>query len=87
MDNILDERQELESLFLDANKFFTIVEDKVWMDDISYLDAIMSVCDDKEINPEDLVRLHLISPLLKSKLYSESMESGLIKQESSLPGA
>ena len=78
-------KEELESLFLNAEKFFVEVEDLVYMDDIPYLDAIMMVCDTKDIDPEELVRLKLISPLLKQHLQEEVTLAGQLKPDSTLP--
>ena len=81
---IEDTLEALESTFLNSEKFYKEVDDLVWKDDIEYLDAIMIICDDKDINPEDLVKLDLISPLLKSKLNDECTISGALKRSPSL---
>ena len=77
--------EELESMFLTSDKFYIEVNELVWEDDITYMEAIMLVCDAKEIDPEDLVKLKLISPLLKQKLQDEAIEVGLLKTTSKLP--
>lgn len=78
-------REELEAMFLTPEKFYKEVDSLVWRDDISYMEAIMQVCDAKEIDPEDIVRLKLVSPILKSRLQEEATESGQLKSESKLP--
>lgn len=82
---MIDEKQQLESQFLTAEKFYREVNEIVWKDDVEYLEAIMAVCDNKSIDPEDLVRLKLISPILKSKLEEEGIAGGLLKPSSKLP--
>lgn len=78
-------KEELESTFLNSEKFYKEVNELVEMDDIEYLDSIMVVCDKMEINPEDLTRLNLISPKLKSKLQEECTANGMLKASASLP--
>jgi len=83
--NSMIEKSELESLFLTAEKFYVYVNNVVVSDDISYIDAVMQVCDTNGIDPEELVKNKLISPLLRSKLHIEAMENGMLKPESTLP--
>ena len=78
-------REDLEAMFLNSEKFFKEVDDLVWKNDSSYMESIMLVCDEKGIDPEDLVRLKLISPILKVKLQEEAVASGHLKQTSTLP--
>jgi len=77
--------EDLSSQFLTSEKFYKEVNELVWKDDVTYMEAIMLVCDNKEIDPEDLVKNKLISPLLKSKLQEESTELGLLKPGARLP--
>jgi len=78
-------KEELEERFLTAEKFYKEINELVWKDDISYLESTMIICDKKEIDPEDLVKLKLISPILKMKLREEATDNGLLKPESKLP--
>ena len=78
-------RADLESMFLDGEKLYKMIDELVWKDDISYLDATMTSCDELGIDPEDLVRLKLVSPILKSKLEEEAQDSGLLKPQARLP--
>lgn len=78
-------RADLEALFLNSEKFYKAVDSLVWKDDITYMEGTMTVCDEKGINPEDLIRLRLISPILRVKLQEEAMANGLLKPESTLP--
>lgn len=83
--NPMTSKAELEGMFLNSEKFYKSVDDLVWKDDITYLEAVMLECDAKGIDPEDLVKLKLISPMLKQKLQTEAQELGYLKAESSLP--
>ena len=75
----------IKNIFLDSEKFFKEIDDLVWKEDISYLDATMIICDEKEINPEDLVQNKLISPALESHLMLEGISSGMLKTSAMLP--
>lgn len=77
--------EELKNMFLDSEKLFKEVDDLVWKEDIQYIDALMLICDEKNINPDDLVRLELISPALESHLMTEGVLSGTLKQSAILP--
>lgn len=74
-----------ESPFINAERFYKLVDDLVWAEDISYLDAIMIVCDNTGIDPEDLVKRRLISVNLKEKLRQDAIENGILKQTATLP--
>lgn len=78
-------KEELESQFLNGEKFYMCVEDAVIDNRLSYMESIMHVCDSKGIDPEDLVKLKLVSPILKCKLEEESIALGLLKETSKLP--
>lgn len=81
----MNELQELSARFLDAEKFFKEIDDLVWKEDITYMEALMDVCDEKSIDPEELIRLKLISPALMSHLQTEGVESGMLKSSAVLP--
>jgi len=78
-------REELEAQFLNGEKFYMMVNDISISNHIPYMESIMYVCDNNGIDPEDLVKLQLISPLLKCKLEEESIAAGLLKETSKLP--
>lgn len=82
---IIEEPQNASDMFLDSKKFFKAVDDVVWDRDMTYLEGIMVVCDEKNIDPDELVRLKLISPLLKSLLQEEGELTGQLKPSASLP--
>ncbi len=71
--------------FINSEKFHKLVDDLVWEDDITYLEAVMIICDRTGIAPEDLMRRRLISPNLKEKLHQDGVDSGVLKEESRLP--
>ncbi len=72
-------------MFLNDEKFYVKIDDLVWKDDITYMEATMLICDELGIDPEDLLKLKLITPILKSKLELEAEELGLLKPSARLP--
>lgn len=78
-------RSELESKFLNSEKLFNEIDDLVWDEDISYLDATIKILDQKQIDIESIQKLKLVAPNLYSKLYEEARDGGYLKKESSLP--
>jgi len=79
------EMQALADTFLNHEKFSNEVEKLVENKHYTYAEAILAVCVAKDIDFEDLPKLKLISPLLKSKLQAEGEANGLLKAESKLP--
>ncbi len=71
--------------FLTQDKFWKLVDEKVWELDISYLEATLLVCTEKNIDPEDLGKLKLVNPMLKDRLKLDGMAEGYLKRESRLP--
>ena len=74
----MENQTELEALFLDASKFYKQIHDLVLSDDITYVSATLVVCDRLDIEVDDLEKLCLISPLLKTKLQADGIESGVL---------
>jgi len=74
-----------EDLFLDSKKFFKYIDELVWDKDITYMEGLMMICDEKGIDPEELVRLKLISPILKTHLREEAEKLGQLKPSATLP--
>lgn len=77
-------KADLEAMFLNSEKFYKEIDDIVWKNDVSYIEAVMIVCDAKAIDPEDLVKLKLISPILRLKLQDEAIINGQIKAQPTL---
>ena len=91
MDNITptscieDTLEELTSKFLTSEKLYKEIDDLVWEEDISYLDATVRILDEKQIDFESITKLDLVSPMLYSKLYEEASTEGFLKKEAVLP--
>lgn len=78
-------KAELESMFLTAEKLYAAINLVVQTKGMSYVEATLVICEEKQIDYEDIKKLKLISPILYDKLRTEGVESGQLKQESTLP--
>lgn len=63
--------------------FSEIVEKRVKDDRSSYLDAIISICTERMVDPEDIAKL--LSNPIKAKLEAEGMNLGYLKRSNELP--
>jgi hypothetical protein len=70
-------------MFLTQSEFQHEIEELVWAEDITYMEAVLFYCDLNSVEPEDI--LGLISPNLKDKIKMDAVSDGLIKQEAMLP--
>jgi hypothetical protein len=59
------------------HKFSNIIFDKVNVSKLEYIDAIVSYCEEKELDIDSIIPL--ISPSLKSKMEEEALMLRLIK--------
>jgi hypothetical protein len=72
---------ELEKKF-DTTNFSLDIENIVLQHGLSYLDALMFYLEDRTIEPEVLASLVRRSPILKSKLEAECIQSNLVQGKS-----
>ena len=63
--------------------FSELIEKRVREDRSTYLDAIIEMCKEREIDPEDIVKL--LSNPIKAKLEAEGMNLGYLKKQNELP--
>ncbi len=61
---------------LTKKKLHEMVEILVRTEDLSYIEALIHVCEEKNLDPIDIVKL--ISPTLKSKIELEAMSRNRI---------
>ena len=73
--------EQPEGLFT-KKSFSELIENKVKTDRSSYLDAIIDVCKDRMIDPEDIAKL--LSNPIKAKLEAEGMNLGYLKKKNEL---
>ena len=74
----------LEDNFLTKSNFSKLIENTVKETKLSYMDAIIEVCDDKDIDLEDVRKY--ISAVIKEKLEAEAMRLNFLPRQNTLPG-
>ena len=75
----------VEDSFLNKAKFSKLVELQVVEKSIGYMEAILLLCDDNDIDPEDIKKF--ISPAIKSKLEAEAMSLNFLPKTNSIDSA
>ncbi len=69
--------------FLTRAKFTQMVESNVLKRKMTYMDAILQVCDDNKIEPEDVRKF--VSKVVKEKLEAEASALNYLPRTNSLP--
>lgn len=73
----------LDGLILNKNKFTKMIEETVHTKHISYLDAIVWLCEKHNIEIEDVKKY--ISPVVVNKLEAEARDLNFIQKLNKLP--
>ena len=68
--------------FLSKSKFSKMIEEAVVQKKLSYMDAILDICEKNNIEPEDVRKF--VSPIIKDKLEAEAMSLNLLPKTNSL---
>ena len=68
--------------FLSKSKFSKMIEESVVQKKLSYMDAILDICEKNDIEPEDVRKF--VSPIIKDKLEAEAMSLNLLPKTNSL---
>ncbi len=81
---MVDINKQLEKQILKENQaaFSHKVEELVWMEDISYMEAINSLMKESDFEPEFVAKL--LTPELKSKLTIELEDISMVKKSNRL---
>ena len=69
--------------FLTKARFTKLVENVVKEHKSSYMDAIIHVCEDVELDLEDVKKY--IAPIIKDKLEAEAMRLNFLPRQNTLP--
>ena len=69
----------IEEIILTKKRFSKLVEDKVTETKMPYMDEVLSICTDRELDPADIG--NLIGPVLKEKIQAEAIELNLIAHD------
>jgi hypothetical protein len=59
-----------------------MIEEAVVQKKLSYMDAILDICEKNDIEPEDVRKF--VSPIIKDKLEAEAMSLNLLPKTNSL---
>jgi len=62
--------------------FTKMVEEAVFKKKLSYIDAVVHVCENQEIDPEDSKKF--ISPVIKDKLEAEAIRLNFLPRQNTL---
>jgi len=73
----------VEDNFLNKQKFSMLIEETVLNSRLSYMDAIIDVCEKHFIDLEDVRKF--VSPAIKDKLEAEARELNYLPKLNSLP--
>jgi len=73
----------IEDKFLNKQKFSMLIEETVLKDKISYMDAIIEVCERNNIDLEEVKKY--VSPAIKDKLEAEARQLNYLPKLNSLP--
>jgi len=72
----------VEAKFMNRAIFSKAVEKAVFGNKMSYLEAIIFVCDQEEIDPQDVKKF--VSIVIRGKLEAEAMELNFIEKHDTL---
>jgi hypothetical protein len=72
-----------EKQFLTKAKFTKLIEEAVGKHSFSYMDAVITVCKDNEVEIEDVRKF--ITPIIKDKLQAEAMKLNYLPRQNTLP--
>ena len=75
----------IEQEFLTKSKFTKLVEKTVTDLKITYMDAILYLCDKNDLEPEDMKKF--VSPIIKDKLQAEAMQLNFLPKQNTLDSA
>jgi len=75
-------RKMIEEKFLNKSKFTEIIEEAVLEKQLSYMDAVLYVCDINSIDLEDVKKF--ISPIIKGKIEAEAMSLNFLPKQNTL---
>jgi len=72
-----------EKQFLTKQKFTKLIEDVVQKRNVSYMDAVINVCSDHDVDLEDVRKF--ITPIIKDKIQAEAMHLNFLPRANTLP--
>lgn len=76
---------KIESQFLNKSRFSKLIESTVIELKVSYMEAILHLCDKNDIEPEDVKKF--VSPIIKGKLEAEAQALNFLPKTNSIDSA
>ena len=73
----------IEKKFMNRSAFTKHVEEAVFTKGLSYIDAVVYVCEAQSIDPEDVKKF--ISPVVKEKIEAEAISLNFLPKQNTLP--
>jgi len=74
---------EPEKKFLTKSEFGKLIEQTVKDHKSSYMDAVIHICEENDVELEDIRKF--ISPIIKNKIEAEAMKLNFLPRQNSLP--
>ena len=75
----------IEDNFLTKSKFTKLIESTVSELKISYMEAVLHLCDKNDIEPEDVKKF--ISPIIRDKIEAEAINLNFLPKQNSIDSA
>ena len=72
----------IEEKFLTKSKFTKLIEETVIEKTIPYMEAVLHICEQNSIDPEDVKKF--ISPIIKGKIEAEAMALNFLPKQNTL---
>ena len=69
----------IEQIILTKKRFLKLVQDKVAETKMAYMDAVLQICEERDLDPIDVG--NLIGPVLKEKIEAEAIDLNLIESD------
>ena len=71
------EQVEIPTPIITKKRFSAMVEDKVKSLSVAYIEAVLIICEERELQPEDIKRL--LSTVIIDKIEAEALKVNSIK--------
>ena len=68
---------------LTKKRFSKLVEERVEKRKMAYMDAVLEICDEREIDPSEIGKL--VSTIIKDKIEAEAVNLRMMKGGNQLP--
>jgi len=75
----------IEQEFLTKSKFTVLIEKTVGELKMSYMDAVLHLCEKNDLEPEDMKKF--VSPIIKDKIEAEAMALNFLPKQNTLDSA